>query len=231
MLTLEEAIAARHSVRRYQPRTLAEDAEKALRKQAESLNRALGLHIQLVTNEPRAFGGLASYGAFRGVRNYFVMAGPRTQGVEEQIGRAGEMLVLEAQRMGLNSCWAGLTYRKIGNAFTLNEGERVYCLIAVGYGADNGRVRRSKRPQDVSDWTPAAPEWYLRGIEAALLAPTAVNQQKFRFRLLAPEAEGCPRVEARRLFSLAGYTRIDLGIAKLHFEIGAGTNRFVWADD
>ncbi|MCH5182050.1 MAG: nitroreductase [Prevotellaceae bacterium] len=231
MLTLEEAIAARHSVRRYQPRDLAPEAEEALRRRIESLNAESGLHIQLVTGEPRAFRGLASYGVFRGVRNYLVMAGPRTPYAGEAIGRNGEKLVLLAQQTGLNSCWAGLTYRSVKPAFSLAPGERVYCLIALGYGQESGRPRRSKRPEDVSDWTPAAPEWYRRGVEAALLAPTAVNQQRFRFRLLAPDAAGRPRVEVRRLFSLAGYTHIDLGIAKLHFEIGAGTDNFAWAGD
>ncbi len=68
-----------------------------------------------------------------------------------------------------------------------------------------------------------APEWFLSGLEAALLAPTAVNQQKFRFIL----HEG-NQVEAKPLPSLIGYTHVDLGIAKCHFEIGAGKTNFTW---
>ena len=62
-----------------------------------------------------------------------------------------------------------------------------------------------------------------KGAEAALLAPTAVNQQKFKF-ILHPDNV----VEARTLFSMAGYTHVDLGIVKYHFEVGAGRENFEW---
>ena len=62
-----------------------------------------------------------------------------------------------------------------------------------------------------------------KGAEAALLAPTAVNQQKFKF-ILHPDNV----VEARTLFSMAGYTDVDLGIVKYHFEVGAGKDNFSW---
>jgi hypothetical protein len=68
------------------------------------------------------------------------------------------------------------------------------------------------------------PEWFRRGMEAALLAPTAVNQQKFEFIL----HEG-NRVEAKAKFSFIGYAALDLGIVKCHFEIGAGEEYFSWA--
>jgi hypothetical protein len=57
----------------------------------------------------------------------------------------------------------------------------------------------------------------VNGVEAALLAPTAVNQQKFEFILHDDN-----RVEAIAKFSLIGYAHLDLGIAKYHFEVGAG---------
>jgi hypothetical protein len=128
--------------------------------------------------------------------------------------------VLLAQQLGLGTCWAGLSYRKIGGAFTLAEGERVACMIAIGYPDDPGRKLRRKSVEDVSNASAATPDWFRRGVEAALKAPTAVNQQKFRFEY--SEAGGKPTVSANRLFSLVGYTKIDLGIAKLHFEIASG---------
>ena len=66
-----------------------------------------------------------------------------------------------------------------------------------------------------------APDWFLRGVDAALLAPTAMNQQKFMFRL----ENG--RVSARA--GLGFYSKVDLGIAKYHFELGAGKANFQWA--
>ena len=74
----------------------------------------------------------------------------------------------------------------------------------------------------VSDLTPESPDWYRQGVEAALLAPTAVNQQKFRFALRGG------KVEAKTLpFAPCG--KIDLGIVKYHFELGSGKDHEVWA--
>ena len=68
------------------------------------------------------------------------------------------------------------------------------------------------------------PEWFVRGVEAALMAPTAVNQQKFTFIL-----HDGNKVEAQKRFAIfASYAPIDLGIAKCHFEIGAGEGSFEW---
>ena len=60
-------------------------------------------------------------------------------------------------------------------------------------------------------------------MEAVILAPTAVNQQKFKF-ILHPGN----KVEAKTSFSMTGYTHIDLGIVKCHFEVGAGVDQFEW---
>ena len=69
--------------------------------------------------------------------------------------------------------------------------------------------------------TELAPQWFKDGVEAALLAPTAVNQQKFTFTLKERQ------VRART--KLTFYGRMDLGIAKYHFELGAGKENFDWA--
>ena len=67
------------------------------------------------------------------------------------------------------------------------------------------------------------PEWFKRGMEAALLAPTAVHQQKFEFELV-----GDHTVYARARFTLVGYGKMDLGIVKYHFEVAAGKENFSW---
>ena len=66
-----------------------------------------------------------------------------------------------------------------------------------------------------------------KGVEAALLAPTAVNQQKFSFEYAGIE-NNRHKVIAKKGFSLIGYTHMDLGIAKYHFEIAAGKENFDW---
>ena len=224
-MTILEAIKARHSVRKYSDKPLEAPAAEALNAEILKCNAESGLNIQLVLDEPKAFAsGMWKYGQFSGVRNYFVMAGPKGKEAEEKIGYYGERLVLLAQTLGLSSCWVGLTYKKIPGAFTLREGDTVHCVIALGYGITPGVQHPLKPVDNFYECEGTAPQWFLDGMQAALLAPTAINQQKFRFIL----REG-GIVEARTLFSMAGYTNIDLGIVKYHFETGAGRDNFRWA--
>lgn len=226
-MTLLEAIEARHSVRRYIDRPLTADIIEALQAKVDECNRDGNLHIQLVTDEPKGFSGGLAYGTFSGVSNYLVMAGTRADDLDERIGYYGEQLVLLAQQFGLGSCWAGLTYRKIKSAYSLADGEKIACMIAIGYPDDAGRNMKRKTAEQVSNASDATPEWFKQGVEAALKAPTAVNQQKFYLEYLGMEG-GVHQVRAKRGFSMVGYTKMDLGIAKLHFEIGAGDAKFKW---
>ena len=220
-----EAIKARHSVRKYTDKPVEKAKAARIRAEIERVNQESGLNVQLVLDEPKAFSsGMWKYGQFSGVRNYLVMAGPKGREAEEKVGYFGEELVLLSQTLGLNTCWVGLTYKKIPGAFTLRDGETVHCVIALGYGTIPG-IQHPLRPvTDFYESEGLPPEWFRKGLEAALLAPTAVNQQKFKFILRPGNV-----VEAKALFSMAGYTAIDLGIVKLHFEIGAGKDSFTWA--
>ena len=224
-MELIEAIKARHSVRKYTDKPLDQAQVDALREAIGRINRESGLNVQLVLDEPKAFNGLfiSTYGQFSGVRNYLVMAGPKGKETEERVGYFGEQLVLLAQTLGLNTCWVGLTYKKTPGVFTLREDDIVHCVISLGFGITPG-VQHPQRPKEnfyESDGLP--PEWFLAGLEAALLAPSAINQQKFKFILHPGNV-----VEAKALFSMAGYSRLDLGIVKCHFEIGAGKESFSW---
>ena len=238
-MTIQEAIKARHSVRAYKDQPLAEYVVRVLEEQIAILNREGMLHIQLIRNEPKAFQGtLAKYGKFRNVSNYLVMAGKKSDDLDERVGYYGEHLVLLAQTLGLNTCWVGLSYSKVPGTYVLDEGEKIACYIAIGYGETQGVSHKIKTVEQVSCSTvkphgsakntdDLAPSWFRKGVEAALLAPTAVNQQKFSFEYAGLE-NGRHMVLAKRGFSWIGYTQMDLGIAKDHFEIGAGKENFVW---
>ena len=229
-MTLLEAIASRHSVRRYKDDPIPEYILTKLRERIREINQEAGLNIQLVTGEPKAFNGLMAYGSFSGVMNYLVMAGKKDGELDEKIGYYGEQLVLLAQTLGLNSCWAGLSYSKIPGTYQLAEGEKVSCYIALGYGTTQGSGHKVKNIKDVSNASDLTPEWFNKGVEAALLAPTAVNQQKFFLEYLGNrDNSSLPKVEAKPLFSMIGYIKIDLGIVKYHFEVGAGKENFEWA--
>ena len=252
-MTLQEAIQARHSVRAYKELPLANETVRVLVDKITELNQKGRLHMQLIQNEPKAFQGtLAKYGKFRNVNNYIVMAGKKaasqreesktsldspereqartkfkSDDLDERVGYYGEQLVLLAQTLGLNTCWVGLSYSKVPGTYVLDEGEKIACYIAIGYGETQGVGHKIKTVEQVSNTSDITPLWFKKGVEAALLAPTAVNQQKFSFEYIGMR-NNRHQVRAKKGFSMIGYTQMDLGIAKCHFEIGAGEVNFEW---
>lgn len=220
-MSITEAMKARHSVRQYKNQPISAETISALQSEIDACNNESGLHIQLVTNEPKAFDGfMAHYGKFSGVTNYIAMIGKKESELDEKCGYFGERLVLKAQELGLNTCWVAMTYSKIKTAFTVGQGEKLCVVIALGYGETGGIPHKSKGSSEVSKVDGVMPDWFKNGMEAALLAPTAMNQQKFLFTLDG----GKVSVKAGMGF----YTKLDLGIVKYHFEIGAGKENFEW---
>lgn len=227
-MTIQEAIEARHSVRAFKKQTLTDDIVKMLEEKITELNIKGQLHMQLVLNEPKAFQGtLAKYGKFRNANNYIVIAGKKAEDLDERVGYYGELLVLLAQTLGLNTCWVGLSYSKEPGTYVLDEGEKIACYIAIGYGETQGVGHKIKTVEQVSNASDITPSWFKKGVEAALLAPTAVNQQKFSFEHVGVK-NNCHLIRAKKGFSMIGYAKMDLGIAKYHFEIGAGEVNFEW---
>ena len=157
-MTIQEAIEARHSVRAYKDQPLTEDVIKVLTEKIAELNKEGNLHIQLIRNEPKAFQGkLAKYGKFSGVRNYLVMAGKKSDDLNERVGYYGEQLVLLAQTLGLNTCWVGLSYSKVPGTYVLEDGEKIACYIALGYGETQGVGHKVKTVEQVSNNKSAMP--------------------------------------------------------------------------
>lgn len=252
-ISLMEAIEQRHSVRQYLDRPLPAEVLTELADAVFACNQESGLHIQLVTGEPDAFSGmLAKYGKFTNVSNYFALVGKKSATLEEQCGYYGEKLVLLAQQMGLNTCWVGGTFNKRKTSFSVDDGEKLVLIIAVGYGATTGHTRKSKSFMDVNRSKGEIPTWYRRGVEAALLAPTAVNQQKFAFSYtgsagsapVQPHGKDAAGTSTGRIYpdeatrTLPGvhvevdgfgfFSKVDLGIVRYHFQIGAGDADFRW---
>ena len=216
-MDLMEAIKARHSVRRYTDQRIEGETAERLRQVIAECNQESGLSIQLCLDEPKAFSGLmVKYGNIQNVRNFVALIGEKKPGLDEACGYYGERIVLEAQRIGLNTCWIGASYskRNAAAAVRIAPGEKMALVIAIGYGATQGAPRKSKPMERLCRCEGEMPDWFRRGMEAAILAPTAMNQQKFLFTL-----EG----GAVRATTGAGpFAKVDLGIAKYHFEIGSG---------
>ena len=220
-MDLMEAMRARHSVRSYQDKPIEEEKITAIQREIDLCNREGNLHIQLVTDEPKAFDGfMAHYGKFSRVKNYLAMIGPKSDDLEEKAGYYGERLVLLAQSLGLNTCWVALTFSKGKVPTKAGKDEKLVCVISLGYGETQGAAHRNKPMESLCQTDGAMPDWFRKGMEAALLAPTAVNQQKFMITL----KDG--KVNARATGGF--YSRVDLGIVRYHFEIGAGAETFTW---
>ncbi len=204
----------RHSVRLYTEQRIEEDKRTILNELAYSCNKESGLHIQILYDEPKCFaGGIAHYGSFRNANNYIAIVGPKSADLDEKAGYYGEMLVLKAQELGLNTCWVALTHGK--SAAVIGKGEKQVIIISLGYGANQGAVHKNKDYSAVSNISSNEPEWFKTGMEAVMLAPTAINQQKFYFTRNGDEVTA-------KVKGIGTCTKIDLGIVKYHFEAATG---------
>lgn len=220
-MDLLEAIKSRHSVRGYTDKKIEGETLDQLKKIIDECNSNGDLNIQLCLNEPEAFSSfMARYGKFKNVKNYIALIGKKGKQLEEKIGYYGEIVAIKAQQLGLNTCWVAMTYNKKKSPAKVNSNEKLLMVLALGYGETGGVLHKSKPIDKLSFVNGDMPDWFKKGMDAVQLAPTAMNQQKFRFELYG-----------NKIKTVAGsgfYTKVDLGIAKYHFEIGAGKNGWEW---
>ena len=220
-MEIMELMRSRHSVRRYLDKKIPEDIRKQLKACAAELNAESGLNMQIIFDDPDCFDNfMAHYGNFEGCSNYISMTGKKGSDLDEKCGFFGEKLVLKAQELGLNTCWAKMSHGKSRAA--VGKGEKETILISLGFGKTQGHDRKSKSASEVSNLSDSSPEWFRRGVEAALIAPTAVNQQKFFLEL---KDGGKVAASAAKI---GPCLKIDLGIVKCHFELAAGKENFEW---
>ncbi len=216
-MDIKEAIRERHSVRQYSSDHIMGDVRTNLETLIHECNKESCLHIQLITEDPECFDTLLGhYGSFKGVENYIAIVGSKKlSNLEELGGYYGQRIVLEAQMMGLNTCWVAGTYGKGKCKAHLDAGEKLVCVIAVGYGISKGSAHTSK---DIAKLCSVPekdmPSWFKEGIEAALLAPTALNQQKFNI--------GIDGEDAIIKAGFGPYVKLDLGIVRYNFEVASG---------
>lgn len=201
-------------MRQYTDQAIEPEKRAVLDALTQEINRKAGLSVQIIYDDPKCFDSfMAHYGKFAGVRNYIALVGKKAPGLDETLGYYGEELVLKAQELGLNTCWVALTHGKSKAA--VGRGEKEVCLIALGYGVTQGVEHKSRPMQELCTCGEPMPEWFRCGMNAAMLAPTAMNQQKFRFELL-------PDGTVKAACGSGFYTKLDLGIVKYHFEAVTG---------
>ena len=225
MITVE-TIRERHSVREYDGKPLSRAEFDALGAVVEECARESGLDIQLVGDNPEVFNVIAHFGLIRGCRTHgsFVVDDGKARGVaaDEAIGYWGQKIVLAAQNMGLNTCWCALCSRKKSRA-VVAPGKKIRLVIAVGHGKTQGFSRKTKSVETLSSVECAkAPAWFAAAMEAAQLAPTAMNNQYFKITLLSDGKT--VRIDAPQ----SGLNVIDEGIVRRNFEIAANEAGADW---
>ncbi|HWQ80144.1 MAG TPA: nitroreductase family protein [Anaerovoracaceae bacterium] len=230
----KDAVNRRCSRRKYTAKEIDKTLVRKLMSSIEKYNEAAGLRIQLITNNGDAFDGFRkSYGMFSGVRNYLALVGKcRDKDRMEKEGYFGEKLVLEATAMGLSTCWVGSSYDKASCVCDIRNDETLDCAIVIGYTEEKHSLRekfmesvthrKSKTvEQMVKCDMPMVPGWFTEGMKAVQRAPSARNLQPVLFSYQnGIVTAGVPGSAERSM--------IDLGIAKLHFEIGAGGGNWHW---
>lgn len=247
-MTIKEAMETRHTVRRYTDRAIPQEVAAQLKERIAAHNMQYRLAMELVLDDTGAFGPLLRLVLAKGVCNYIILAGDDREDLEEKLGYCGADVMLYAQTLGLNTWWVGGTFRRKavqekagGEAGGVAEGlagvgaegpaggaaraakgapEKIAGIIAVGYGATQGKPHRSKRPEEISVYQGDAPGWFKAGVRAVLLAPTALNKQAFT---ITGDKDLVEMTCANGIFS-----GIDLGIGRYHFEVGAGKEHFRW---
>ena len=235
-MTLNEAIDLRRSRRKYLPSPIDPAVIETLEALAAQYSEAGNIRIEFVWNDGGAFDGLRkTYGLLTGVRNYAGLIGPKGDpAAAERLGYYGELLMLRAVALGLGTCWVGGSLDRRLCPLPLAENEEIVCTIALGpvqekdsprekliYGVIHRKTKSIEEMMETD--APPPPPWFLEGMKAAQKAPSAVNRQPVKFSY--KNGQVTAGVESGGTVSA-----MDLGIAKLHFELGAGQGKWAFGN-
>ena len=246
---LIDAINIRTSIRSYDPDPSDDDTARQLDMTIDAVNMLADAHIQLVRDQPAVFADANASGHLNNAANYLAVVGPKDDGARERAGFYTERVVLAATLRGLGTCWVGGSWdrSKAARHCRLSAGEELYLGVVIGYperhfdrmaksytelAAMRDAHRESKTYEQFTapmsdEARAAAPDWFKAGVQAAMKAPSAMNRQPIVFSYNPDDDTAAamidPNVES-------GQALNDLGIAKLHFQIGAGSGTWAWGD-
>lgn len=224
-----EAIDKRRSRRKYNEKHISAETIRELKEEILKFNQDSGLSMFFLEDGSRAFDGIRkSYGMLKGVRSIIVLKGDVSDvHMKEKCGYYGERLVLDATKMGLGTCWVAGSYDRKDPAFKCEAGQEVVSVITIGHVEPNNSTGENfiyklthRKSKPISDFyslhhsDAPAPEWFIEGIKAVAKAPSAANSQPVHLVYDKEAEQISAHVSGKRATDL-----IDLGIAKLHFEI------------
>jgi len=179
-------------------------------------------------------GIVGGYGKVSGAPAFIAFIGDmRAPSVQEEVGYTGEGIILEATALRLNTCWVGGFFRpeNVASLVEIRDKERVLAVTPVGYasrfkslaerlmtgfGFTHRRLSLSKLVS--GGRVDNLPEWAKVSIEAARLAPSAINRQPWGFDVDSNGITVFVRTSGPE-FSIS--KRLDCGIAMLHIEVAA----------
>lgn len=220
---MKDLILKRHSVRKYLSEPIEPEKINEINKYLEEINNNNNLDFKLYVGEDIFKNWILGYGFIKNCNNYILFSGLDDDTLDERVGYFGEKVVLKLLSMGISSCFVGGTYNKKKVASDIKEGYRRVLVLALGYADGEGSFASTKEFDEISI-SKNVPGWYKDGIEMVKFAPSAVNQKKWTFEFIEPNI--VKAIPGGKHFPL-----VDLGIAKLHFEIGAGKNNFKWYEE
>ena len=218
-MDLKEAMQQRHMVRKYLDKKIPEDIVSKINERIETNNKKYNLNMKLMLNNDTGVSSIIKLILARGVNNFIILAGDNSPDLEEKLGYSGADIMLYAQTLGLNTWWIGGTYNRGVSKYVDNK--KVTGIIAIGYGQTQGVPHKSKTVEEVSKYkNTIIPSWFIAGVDAALLAPTALNKQDFMIigngNKVSIECDN------------GIFTGSNVGLIKYHFELGAGKENFEW---
>jgi nitroreductase len=231
------AIEKRRSRRHFDPNLpIAPEALAALDKVCNQFTPFPHAQSRLVTESAESVfkGIIGSLGKVKGASAFIAFIGNMDDPfVHEEVGYTGEGIVLEATALGLNTCWVGGFFRPeiAASLVKVSNKERVLAVTPVGYaresesweeklmtgfGRSHNRLPLSRLVKGLprEKW----PDWVNVSLEAARLAPSAVNRQPWSFDVQDDGVTVFIRTK-RREFGVS--KRLDCGIAMLHLEVAA----------
>jgi len=229
-LSWYEAISFRTSRRSYTGAPLDPNQLHAIQQTIATINKESGLNFQLLEDSSQFFSGFKrSYGMLKNVQSVIALVGNKKTipNTHVQIGYYGEFLMLECVSHNLGTCWVGGTYDKKATESVLNlkEDEELFAVITVGEVANQKTLKEKliaqlgKNKQSVDELLlekeEPVPTWVLSGIDAARLAPSAVNGKPIGYSYVKET------VKAFITKKNHAYEAVDLGISLAHFELGA----------
>lgn len=246
---LIDAVNVRITTRHYDQKDLDPNIIRQVESTLDAINTLSGLNIQLILNKPNVFAEVNASGHLSNAANYFALVGPKDDPEHmEMAGFYGQRVVLTATLYGLGTGWIAGSWDKEAarKHCQVKPGQDLYLGISTGYSreeADYGNRdfdelchrqathRSSKSYQELTKTMSdaerdQAPEWFKRGVEAAGKAPSAMNSQPILFSWNSESGAASASLDPE-----AGHgSLIDLGIAKMNFQIGVGGGKWLWGD-